>query len=75
LSGYDVARVLKREQEDHKIRLVALSGYAAPEDVARSYAAGFDSHLAKPVTLERLRSLLGTVAPVGPSPGIGHSTG
>ena len=38
--------------------LVAISGYALPDDVARSVAAGFDRHLAKPVTLEQLAEVL-----------------
>jgi hypothetical protein len=38
--------------------LVALSGYALPEDLERSSAAGFDRHLAKPPRLEKLEQLL-----------------
>ena len=38
--------------------LVALTGYALPEDVARAREAGFDRHLAKPPSLERLRDLM-----------------
>jgi two-component system CheB/CheR fusion protein len=41
--------------------LVALSGYARPEDVASAKAAGFDRHLAKPPQLEELAELLATV--------------
>jgi PAS domain S-box-containing protein len=58
MSGYDVARQLRADEALRSVRLVALSGYAAPEDVARARAAGFDQHLAKPVTLDRLRSVL-----------------
>jgi CheY-like chemotaxis protein len=35
-----------------------LSGYAQPEDVARSVEAGFDAHLAKPADPEELERLL-----------------
>jgi len=58
ISGYDVARELRRDESLRSVRLVALSGYAAPEDVARARAAGFDQHLAKPVGLDRLRTVL-----------------
>jgi len=58
MSGYDVARQLRADEALRSVRLVALSGYAAPEDVARARAAGFDQHLAKPVSLDRLRSVL-----------------
>jgi two-component system CheB/CheR fusion protein len=37
---------------------VALTGYAAPEDVAKSRAAGFDHHLAKPPSIPRLQQIL-----------------
>jgi CheY-like chemotaxis protein/two-component sensor histidine kinase len=54
LDGYEVARQIRAQQELAHIRLIALSGYAGPEDLARSAAAGFDVHLAKPASLEEL---------------------
>jgi CheY-like chemotaxis protein len=47
LSGYDFAKAIRRECP-HTIRLVAISGYAQPEDIRRSLEAGFDAHVAKP---------------------------
>ena len=47
LSGYDFAKAVRREQAN-TIRLVAISGYAQPEDIRRSLEAGFDAHAAKP---------------------------
>ncbi len=38
--------------------LVAVSGYAQPEDVARGKEAGFDAHLAKPLGIDVLTRLL-----------------
>jgi CheY-like chemotaxis protein len=38
--------------------LVALTGWATEEDRQRSRRAGFDYHLAKPVSIERLNELL-----------------
>jgi CheY-like chemotaxis protein len=40
------------------VRVVAVSGYAQPEDVARAREAGFDTHVAKPVDPEMIGSLL-----------------
>jgi two-component system CheB/CheR fusion protein len=60
LDGYTVARAF-RSDADEGLRaayLVALSGYARPEDVQRSLDAGFDRHLAKPASLDRLQALL-----------------
>jgi len=58
LEGYEVARTLRQDDALRSTRLVALSGYAQPEDRERSRAAGFDAHVAKPATLETLRSAL-----------------
>jgi CheY-like chemotaxis protein len=57
-SGYDVARELRRDDALRATVLVALSGYAAKEDVDRARAAGFDQHLPKPVDLDRLRGVV-----------------
>lgn len=47
LSGYDFAKAIRREQP-RTIRLIAISGYAQPDDIRRSLEAGFDAHVAKP---------------------------
>jgi PAS domain S-box-containing protein len=57
MSGYEVARRL-RELRPDGMRLVAVSGYAAPEDVEESRRAGFDAHLAKPPDLSALALLI-----------------
>lgn len=56
-SGYDVASALRRDAT--RARLIALSGYARPEDVQRAIDAGFDDHIAKPADPERIVTLLG----------------
>jgi CheY-like chemotaxis protein len=53
LDGYEVARRI-RAQAKRRIMLIALTGYGQPEDQRRAHAAGFDVHLVKPVTIERL---------------------
>jgi two-component system CheB/CheR fusion protein len=58
MDGFAVARAIRSDPALRGRRLVALSGYAQPEDVARSRSAGFDNHLAKPVTLARLKAEL-----------------
>jgi len=61
LSGYEIARAVRCEQTC-PIRLVALSGYAQPEDVLRSREAGFDAHLAKPARTADIESMLSLTA-------------
>ena len=58
MSGYDVARQLRAQPQTRDLRLVALTGYGTEADRARSRAAGFDVHLAKPVDPQALDALL-----------------
>jgi PAS domain S-box-containing protein len=63
MSGYDIARLLRREECGRSLLLVAMTGYGSDEDRRESAAAGFDHHLVKPVDLDRLRSILDSGAP------------
>jgi two-component system CheB/CheR fusion protein len=56
--GYDVARAIRADPELHGSRLVALTGYARPEDQRHALEAGFHCHLAKPVTVAALLQAL-----------------
>jgi PAS domain S-box-containing protein len=58
LSGYQVARLLRSDRRFDGVRLVAVSGYAQPEDRQRALEAGFVEHLAKPAEPEVLGRLL-----------------
>jgi len=58
MDGYGVARAMRSNPALGSVILVALTGYAGPEDVAKSKAAGFDHHVAKPPNLEQLDSIL-----------------
>ncbi len=58
LDGYGVARALRAEPSLSGTLLVALSGYAQPEDRRRSREAGFDRHFPKPPPLDELTRLL-----------------
>jgi PAS domain S-box-containing protein len=56
-SGLDIAREARASATPPR-RLVAISGYGAPADIAASREAGFDDHLVKPVDLARLLAAL-----------------
>jgi len=58
MSGYDVAREIRRSIPNGEIRLVAVTGYGQPSDRERALQAGFDSHLLKPIAPEALERLL-----------------
>jgi signal transduction histidine kinase/ActR/RegA family two-component response regulator len=57
MSGFEVAQALRAEGGPGPY-LVAVSGYAQPEDVQKAIAAGFDRHLAKPPQPGELERLL-----------------
>jgi CheY-like chemotaxis protein len=58
MDGYEVARAFRAHPRLQDMFLVALSGYARPEDLQRSREAGFNRHLAKPTHLDTLEKLL-----------------
>jgi two-component system CheB/CheR fusion protein len=61
LDGYAIARAFRGDERLSKTYLVALSGYALPEDVQRATDAGFHRHVSKPPNLEKLEQLLAEV--------------
>ena len=61
LDGYDVARAIRADLTLRDTPLVALTGYAGPDDRVRAQEAGFDRHLGKPSAIE---DVLRTVASV-----------
>jgi two-component system CheB/CheR fusion protein len=58
MDGYDVARALRAEAALKQTALVALSGYALPEDMQRAVQAGFHLHLRKPPKLDEIEGVL-----------------
>jgi len=66
VSGYDVARAIRREAWGRPMRLIALTGWGQAEHRRRSIEVGFDDHLVKPVELDLLENVLqlGTPSPI-----------
>jgi PAS domain S-box-containing protein len=58
MDGYEVARLFRDDEQLKHALLVALSGYALPDDVRRATESGFDRHLAKPPSLAQIRDIL-----------------
>ncbi len=61
LSGYEVAKILKADEELKSTFLIALTGYTGSEEIERTKAAGFDLHLAKPVDMALLSKILAEI--------------
>jgi PAS domain S-box-containing protein len=62
MSGYDVARAFRDDAALKDVLLVALTGYAGPEDQHRATESGFERHFPKPPDLPALEGLLGAAA-------------
>jgi CheY-like chemotaxis protein len=58
LNGYEVCRRIREEPWGRDVVMVALTGWGQQEDRERSRAAGFDTHIVKPVDLDGLVALL-----------------
>jgi signal transduction histidine kinase len=54
MSGYEIAQKMKSDPATAGIKLIALTGYGLEHDRAKALEAGFDMHLVKPVSPERL---------------------
>jgi CheY-like chemotaxis protein len=54
IDGFQVAKRIRADPVSGGVALIALSGYAQPEDLERSKQAGFDLHLAKPPGMDAL---------------------
>jgi signal transduction histidine kinase/ActR/RegA family two-component response regulator len=63
MDGYQAAQALRALPGMDKLRLVALTGWGAAQDRARSRAAGFDQHLLKPAFPEQVQAILAGAAP------------
>jgi CheY-like chemotaxis protein len=58
MNGYDAARLIRSQPECKGTVLVALTGWGQEEDRRRSYEAGFDHHIVKPIDFSAVEKLL-----------------
>lgn len=68
LDGYQVAQRLRQDPAMNGVVLIAASGYGQEADRRRSWEAGFDHHLVKPVDPNELQRLLAEAALTTPGP-------
>jgi CheY-like chemotaxis protein len=60
MDGYEVARAIRRELTDKRPRLIAMTGYGQASDRQNAFDAGFDAHIVKPASADKiLRALYG----------------
>ena len=61
MDGYEIARAFRADEQLKDVHLVALTGYAMPDDLKRAARAGFERHLAKPPSLEKIEETLSSL--------------
>lgn len=68
MDGYLVAKAIREDPVLREALLVALTGYGLPEDQRRFADAGFDTHLIKPATIERIQEVIARAPRSGATP-------
>jgi signal transduction histidine kinase len=64
MDGYEVARELRRDLPSGKLRLIAMTGYGQAADKLAAQQAGFDAHIVKPASADKImRALYGKPDP------------
>jgi CheY-like chemotaxis protein len=61
MTGYEVARQLRAQDNTPTPRLIAVTGWGGEQDVSLARAAGFDQHLTKPVDPREVEKILRTL--------------
>ena len=67
MSGYDVARLMRKEPRQKRLLLVAVTGYGGEEEKRRTHEAGFDFHMVKPPDPTSLEKLLAGFTQMAPA--------
>ncbi|HEY1817722.1 MAG TPA: response regulator [Kofleriaceae bacterium] len=64
MDGYEVARELRRDLPSPQLRLIAMTGYGQAADKLAAQQAGFDAHIVKPASADKImRALYGKPDP------------
>jgi CheY-like chemotaxis protein len=58
MDGYEVARTLRKDLPIGTVRLIAMTGYGQATDKAAALEAGFDAHIVKPASADKIMSAL-----------------
>ena len=64
MDGYEVAKRVRQKAQRRDVTLIAVTGWGQERDRQRSFEAGIDHHLVKPVDVYALQKLLATMQSV-----------
>lgn len=65
MDGHQLIEAVRSRPEGEKIRAIALTGFASSEDINRANSAGFNRHIGKPVSLDKLVEAVEAVMELG----------
>lgn len=68
MSGYEVAREIRKMHGGDTVKLIALTGWGTEDDKRKALEAGFSEHLTKPVDMAHIERILGHARATTPSP-------
>ena len=69
MSGYDLARGIRRQPTGGRTVLIAVTGWGQEKDRQLAFEAGFDHHMVKPVRFEQIEEILSNRSIVKPARG------
>ena len=58
MSGLELIAKARQLRTPKAFRSVAVTGFGSEADVREALAAGFDAHVSKPISIERLKAAL-----------------
>jgi CheY-like chemotaxis protein len=63
LNGFETVARIRQQRGAAQVILVAVTGWTREEDKKRAYDFGFDLHVGKPMSIEKLKELLALLDP------------
>jgi two-component system CheB/CheR fusion protein len=63
MDGYDLLKAARALPRYARLPAIAVSGLARDKDIAQARASGFDAHLGKPLSVERLTGIIRHLLP------------
>ncbi len=61
MNGFELARRFRQDRRAADAKLIAITGYGREEDKAAVMRAGFDRHLVKPVDIDTVKGVIGSM--------------
>jgi two-component system CheB/CheR fusion protein len=69
MDGYALLQAARRMPRHARLPAIAVTGLAREKDIAQARAAGFDGHIGKPMSVERLTAIIRELLPHAPNEG------